>query len=281
MERIRKILEARRQNLSHIKNQKEKALSNVPHGNLRICNNKGRIQYYHRTNPKDFNGVYLREQDKEVARQLAQKDYDQKVFTEVEKELIATERYLKATKSLDLKQIYETLHQERQKLVTPIWLPDNEFIKAWEETEYKGKEFIEGSPEFYTEKNERVRSKSEVLIADLLNREKIPYKYEAPLYLRGVGITYPDFTILNVENRQEIYWEHLGMMDDPNYVDMAIKKINTYEQNEILLGKNLLLTYETKKNPLNSKTIKLIIQHYLKQKKNIDEFVNNVYNTCM
>ena len=82
--------------------------------------------------------------------------------------------------------------------------------------------------------------------------------------MRGVGITYPDFTILNTENRQEIYWEHLGMMDDPNYVDMAIKKINTYEQNGILLGKNLILTYETKKNPLNSKTIKLIIQHYLK-----------------
>ena len=272
MEKIRKMLEARKQNLLHIKNEKEKALSNVPQGNLRICNNKGRIQYYYRTNPKDFNGVYLREQDKELAKQLAQKDYDQKVLTEVEKELTATERYLKATKSLELKQIYETLHQERQKLVTPIWLPDNEFIKVWEKTEYKGKEFVEGSLEFYTEKNERVRSKSEVLIADLLNREKIPYKYEVPLYLRGVGITYPDFTILNTENRQEVYWEHLGMMDDPNYVDMAIKKINTYEQNDILLGKNLILTYETKKNPLNSKTIKLIIQHYLKN--NIDEFLN-------
>ena len=52
-----------------------------------------------------------------------------------------------------------------------------------------------------------------------------------------------------------------NILDDK---DMAIKKINTYEQNGILLGKNLILTYETKKNPLNSKTIKLIIQHYLK-----------------
>ena len=76
MEKFRKILEARKQKLLHIKNEKEKALSNVPQGNLRICNNKGRIQYIHRTNPKDFNGVYLREQDKELAKQLAQKDYD-------------------------------------------------------------------------------------------------------------------------------------------------------------------------------------------------------------
>lgn len=54
------------------------------------------------------------------------------------------------------------------------------------------------------------------------------------------------------------------MMDDPNYVEMSIRKINTYEQNEMLLGKNLILTYETKKNPLNTKTIKLMVQHYLK-----------------
>lgn len=267
MEKIRKILEERKQNLLQIKNEKGEALSNVPHGTLRICNSKGRIQYYHRTNPKDFNGVYIQEKDRELAKQLAQKDYDKKVLTEVEKEINATERYLKTTKSLNPKQIYETLHQERQKLVTPIWIQNEEYIKVWEGLEYKGKEFTEGSPEFYTEKNERVRSKSEVIIADLLNKEKIPYRYEAPLYLKGVGITYPDFTILNIKNRKEVYWEHFGMMDDPNYVEMAIRKINTYEQNEILLGKNLILTYETKRNPLSTKKIKLIIQHYLKSEK--------------
>ena len=264
MEKIRKMLEARKQNLLQIKNEKGEALSNVPQGTLRICNSKGRIQYYHRTNPKDFNGVYIQEKDRELAKRLAQKDYDKKVLTEIEKELYATERYLNATKSLNPKQIYETLRQERQKLITPIWLPDEEFIKSWEETEYEAKEFMEGAPEFYTSKSERVRSKSEVIIADLLNKEKIPYRYEAPLYMKGVGIIYPDFTILNIKNREEIYWEHLGMMDDPNYVEMSIRKINTYEQNEMLLGKNLILTYETKKNPLNTKTIKLMVQHYLK-----------------
>lgn len=52
-----------------------------------------------------------------------------------------------------------------------------------------------------------MRSKSEVIIADLLNKEGIPYRYEFPLYLKEFNTVYPDFTILNVRKRKEIYWE--------------------------------------------------------------------------
>lgn len=52
---------------------------------------------------------------------------------------------------------------------------------------------------------------------------------------------------------KEMYWEHLGMMDDSNYVENALQKIALYEQNGIFPGKNLILTYETGKNPINQK----------------------------
>lgn len=156
------------------------------------------------------------------------------------------------------------MHRERQKLVTPIWVPDDEFVQVWQQEEYTGKEFAEGISEFYTEKGERVRSKSEVIIADLFNKNGIPYRYEYPIHLKGVGVVYPDFTTLNIQRRKEIWWEHLGMMDDPNYVENAIRKIASYEQNGIFPGENLILTYETKKNPLNQKVIKMMIQRYLK-----------------
>ncbi len=77
-------------------------------------------------------------------------------------------------------------------------------------------------------------------------------------------MVYPDFMTLNIQARKEIWWEHLGMMDDPNYVENAIRKIVSYEQNGIFPGENLILTYETKKNPLNQKVIKMMIQRYLK-----------------
>lgn len=74
---------------------------------------------------------------------------------------------------------------------------------------------------------------------------------------------YPDFTVLNVKLREELYWEHLGMMDDPVYAENAVQKIASYEQNEIFPGDKLILTYETQKNPLNQKQIMRIIHHYL------------------
>ena len=61
-----------------------------------------------------------------------------------------------------------------------------------------------------------------------------------------------------------MYWEHLGMMDDPSYVEKSLQKITLYEQNGIFPGENLILTYETRKNPMNQKIIRLMIQRYLK-----------------
>lgn len=105
--------------------------------------------------------------------------------------------------------------------MNPIVEPVEEFVRRWEEFQYKGKGFEEDDPEFYSDKGERVRSKSKVIIADLLNREGIPYRYECPIYLKGLGLRYPDFTTLNIRKRKEIYWEHFGRMDDPLYAENA------------------------------------------------------------
>lgn len=264
MQQIQGKLEKRKEELLKIKKQKLEEIKKGPQGTLRISISEGKIRYYHRTNSKDFNGVYIKESDKELANKLAQKDYDKKVLKEIEKELVATERYLHTTKLLNTNRIYENLHKERQRLVTPIWVPNQKFVEQWEAVEYTGKEFAEQMPEIYTSKGERVRSKSEVMIADLLREEEIPYRYEYPIYLKGVGMIYPDFTILNKTSRKEIYWEHLGMMDDSSYAENAIRKIISYEQNGIFPGQELILTYETKMNPLTPKMIKMLIAHYLK-----------------
>lgn len=259
---MKHVVEQRRKQLLQWKKEKEKALVKVPEGFLRICCHGDRTQYYRRKDSKDLNGVYLREKEMDVARKLAQKDYDRKVVRAVEEELRAIDKFLSDYPVKNVEKIYESLHKERQKLVLPIKKTDWQYRQEWEGITYEGKEFYEDEPEFYTAKGERVRSKSEVIIADLLNREAIPYRYEYPIILKGVGTVYPDFTVLNIKTRKEIYWEHLGMMDDFRYVENAIKKINEYEQNGIFPGDNLILTYETKKNPVNRKTINLVVRHY-------------------
>ena len=198
-----------------------------------------------------------------MARKLAQKDYDKRVLDSVEKELYAVEKYLMLSPHILAKDIYENLQEERRKLINPITESKEDFISNWENTEYVGKTFEAFAPMLYTAKGERVRSKSEVIIADTLNREGIPYRYECPIYVEGWGTVHPDFTVLNVEERREIYWEHLGMMDDMEYVEKTLDKINIYAQNGILPGINLILTYETAKMPLNQKIVQLMIEQYL------------------
>lgn len=58
------------------------------------------------------------------------------------------------------------MNKERQALVTPVESTWDQLLKMWYEEEYQGKEFKEGTPLILTEKGERVRSKSEKILAD-------------------------------------------------------------------------------------------------------------------
>ena len=77
------------------------------------------------------------------------------------------------------------------------------YMKQWEAVVYERKGFREDAPNYYTDKGERVRSKAEILIANMLNKHGIPYRYEYPLKLKGYGVIYPDFTLLNINTRKE------------------------------------------------------------------------------
>ena len=155
------------------------------------------------------------------------------------------------------------LHTQRQLLVTPIEPIWEKELARWYDSEYHGKEFYEGTAEIVTEKGERVRSKSEKILADYFYRNNILYQYEKPLYLKGYGTIYPDFTFLSKKTRKEIYWEHEGMMDKPEYAKSAVKKIESYQRNGIHLGERLILTFETELTVLNSQIVEELVERYL------------------
>jgi hypothetical protein len=74
---------------------------------------------------------------------------------------------------------------------------------------------------------------------------------------------YPDFTVLNVRTRKEYYWEHLGMMDQAEYCKKALSRIEVYEKNGLMPGKELLLTHETKDHPIQTGIVVNMIKHFL------------------
>jgi hypothetical protein len=95
---------------------------------------------------------------------------------------------------------------------------------------------------YETLRGEKVRSKSEAIIADALYRHGISYQYEK--VLKKDGITRVDFTIENNIRGQTMYWEHFGKMGEPDYVLEYLKKKKRYENMGIIEGKNLIATYE-------------------------------------
>lgn len=85
-----------------------------------------------------------------------------------------------------------------------------------------------------------VRSKSEVIISNLLYNAGIEYKYEEDLFYGNEGRHIePDFTIQY--NDKTYYWEHLGMMNREDYNSDWGKKLKIYQQ---YYPGQLIRTYE-------------------------------------
>lgn len=79
-----------------------------------------------------------------------------------------------------------------------------------------GEIFLEDRLIHRTSRGEAVRSKSEVIIANLLHARGVHYHYENSLEL-GDAVKYPDFTIEDDDSGITYYWEHCGLLHDPAY----------------------------------------------------------------
>ena len=261
MQGLKNMLLQEQSRLEEIVLKAKEEISNSPDGYLRISKDNKRARYYHCTNSKI--GDYIEKGNEQLPRQLAQKSYNRLIVKQAQKRLVQLSELLLDFNDDEIEQIYHDLSDDRKELVIPIEPTKQQQLKIWLETPYRGKEFLEGSMIILSERGERVRSKSEKILADYFYRNGIQYLYEKPLYLNGFGTVYPDFTFFSQRLGKEIYWEHEGMMDKADYAQSAIKKINSYQLNGIFPGERFILTYETEKDALNTKMIKTLVTKYL------------------
>ena len=283
-------LQERIEQLETLLTIKEKALKKAPEGSLRVSKSHGTVQYYQKIDKDGKNGRYLDAAHRELAQKLAQKAYNIKLLPAIKKELALLQAALtkiqEATKGGEIPLVaLEQVNPDSRALITTATLTDEQYAAAWQSQKYKRKPFKPDAPELYTARGERVRSKSEVIIADTLNRLGIPYHYEFPLTLKSGGrasnsgttstnsgttdsrtkiTVHPDFLCLNLRTREEFIWEHFGLMDDPAYSTKAVQKLNTYNENCIHPGHNLIISTETTELPLNTKHIENLINTFLK-----------------
>ena len=95
-----------------------------------------------------------------------------------------------------------------------------------------GEKFLEERLIHRTARGEAVRSKSEVIIANLLHAKGVEYRYEEPLEIDGVT-KYPDFTIEDDNTGETYYWEHLGLLSDEGYRQRWSEKVDWLKAHDI------------------------------------------------
>ena len=108
-----------------------------------------------------------------------------------------------------------------------------------------------------------VRSKSECMIYNALHDNGFTFKYERATKASD-KIYLSDFAIVHPKTKKLIIWEHLGMLDNPEYLRSSIEKIINYVKAGYIPGVNLIITYETKDKVLDSQEILKVIDLYLK-----------------
>ncbi|MDO5027265.1 MAG: hypothetical protein Q4E50_05500 [Tissierellia bacterium] len=250
----------------------KKELSKKPRieveGSLVINKNNTVTQYFINYFDKDegkYKRRYLTKDKMKFIENLAQANYEEKMLKLVNRRLKQISKLNKEYDDEELEKLYSKLSLERKKLVKPVEESFEAKVMKWKRKPYVGKGFDMGDIEIYTKKGERVRSKSEKILADRFYDLGIEYKYECPLQFRNGLRFFPDFTFLSPYTGEEIYWEHYGMIDNEKYSLAAVKKLIEYEKNGIFRGDRLIVSYELSSFNLDYTWVDKLIYRYLKK----------------
>lgn len=238
-----------------------------PEGCLKYQKKGKKIIYYQQyKNEKiqKWERKYIKKENYSLVQKLAQKHYFSMLKPVLKKRIKVLKDFLQSFHPGELEQVYDNLSDVRKALVVPCVVSKRECVRKWLEETYEGNPFYSENLKYRTEQGEMVRSKSEMIIANALyqNRENIRYKYECPLKLVADGTEktiYPDFTVMNIHTGRITYFEHAGRMDEPYYAGEFVKKMHLYISNDLLPGRDVVMTFETLAHPLDMMTVKKVV----------------------
>lgn len=102
----------------------------------------------------------------------------------------------------------------------------------------------------YRHGNHVFRSKSELIIAQLLESLGLEYKYEPKIIIAGTERR-PDFAVYCPETGRYFLIEHLGLLSDTRYRMDAIAKMEQYEKGGLREGIDIIYTTEFNQGNFN------------------------------
>lgn len=244
----------------------EEEIATLPEGTLHIYAN-GRYYTWVVVMP-DGRRIYLPKSEEAIASQLALKSWKMAQLHDLKNEAEAymrSVRYQKRT-TKELPKLVSTANDEYRRLLGNVLQTKDTRIADWLDAPYeKFGKYPEGLIYPTLRKDEKVRSKIEVDVANGFYLSGVPYLYERVRMIGNVKMA-PDFTALDVRTFQEIPVEVFGMMDNPEYRRNYKLKMKTYVDADYIPGVNFLVFYESSKAPLTQNEIMDEIQDFFFKK---------------
>lgn len=212
---------------------------------------------------------YLPKANRKLAEELAYKKYLTCKLNEIQTEQNAIRAYLKHhSPNYGLSDQMLSPENRYSELLAPHFAPrhsNTEDFERWSKASYETNPNHRENLIHPTNLGFSVRSKSEAMIAMALHFNCVPFRYESALSLDNITL-YPDFTIFHPVTGRIIYWEHFGLIDNPDYQMQYLSKIRHYITNGIYPSIDLITTYETSERPLSLETLDQVISFFALKK---------------
>ena len=214
---------------------------------------------------------YIGNADSDAVKKIKADYYLKELRKRLERNVVVLEKMLKRYQEFDMAAINNSLScglGEVQFEGIPGFYSSKDQLAKWANQEYETNR-LEMERIHVSISGRRFRSKSEVIIANILDAYRVPYRTEEKIILRtedGFKIAkYPDFTI-KTSRGAKLYWEHFGVLGSMEYSDNVAEKLRLYAMNGILPGRNLIISAESSQGEINAADIiRLINAFVLKQ----------------
>lgn len=249
----------------------ENALKDKIEGQIKVMK-RGDRYYYALRNHSKYHGSqsceYIKCSNIQLAKQIALRDYYDKVYRCLLKERSAIKALIRMSGEERINDYYRNMINGRKQLVKPLIGTAQYRIELWKNETYEQNNLYPESLSYETERGEMVRSKSEKMIADYLYSMKdfIDYKYERPLVLFVNGkkeTIYPDFSIISLKTGEKFILEHVSRLDLPKYHDKFVWKHNAYIENGLVQKGMILYSFESEGIPFSLKTVKKMVREMI------------------
>lgn len=230
----------------------QKELDVLPNGTLSV-NRKGSKTYFVESANSVRRGV---SRDLDLVYQLARKQFLLLQQQFLRKDVSSISRFMKQSDSEESKamRLLKTYQQAGLDIARITLSPED---YRWMHSSYRSNPFRPEERRYVTSSGIRVRSKSERTIANRLELNGIPYRYEAEMELDISSIDnlngtrhgqyktyYPDFLIRRM-NGSLVVWEHLGLLHLESYRASSFEKLFMYRQVGGVAEADMIFTVES------------------------------------